>query len=143
MRWASRSAQGPVGEGEELLPTVDRLFLPVRPAVVVEEAVARAVVAVELVVLAVLLELRLVLIDLLRRRRLVVVAEEPEERGREVLGVLDGRDRLVRRELFLRHDHTATPAVDHGVETLQPGAGEDGLPAARAGAEDANRSEEH
>src|ERR1700741_2645615 len=100
MRSASRSAQGPVGEGEELLPAVDRLLLPVRSAVGVEEAVARAVVAVELVVLAVLLELRLVLVHLLRRRRLVVVAEEAEERGREGFRVLDRRDRLVPRALF-------------------------------------------
>src|SRR5437867_5912752 len=63
-----RSAQGPVGEGEELLPAVDGLILPVGGAIVVEEAVAGAVVAMELVLLAVLLQLGLVLVDLLRRR---------------------------------------------------------------------------
>src|SRR5437016_10294258 len=140
IRWALpvRSAQRPVGEGEELLPAVHGLLLPVGRAVVVEEAVARAVVAMELVLLAVLLELRLVLIDLLGRRRLVLVAEEPEDRGREVLGVLDGRHGLVRGQLRLGHDDAAAPALDDCVEALQLAAGEESLPPARARAEHAD-----
>src|SRR5213592_1250274 len=132
------SAQGLVAEREDLLPAVHGLLLPVRRTVVVEEAVARAVVAMELVLLAELLELRLVLVDLLGGRRLVLVAEEPDDRAREVLGVIDGRRRLVRRELLLRHDHPSAPALDHGVEALEATAGEERMPAARARAEDAD-----
>src|SRR5262245_1481081 len=92
----------------------------------------------ELVLLAALLELPLVLVDPLGRRGLVLVAEEPEDRGREVLGVIDGGHRLIRRELFLGLDDTATPAVDYRIEALQPTTGEKRLPASRARAEDAD-----
>src|SRR5262245_17417651 len=92
----------------------------------------------ELVLLAVLLELRLVLVDLLGRRGLVLVAEEPEEGSREVLGVIEGGHRLIGRELLLGLHDTATPAVDHRIEALQPAAGEKRLPASRARAKDAD-----
>src|SRR4029453_3637501 len=143
-----------VQERKDLLPAVHRLLLPVGRAVVIEEAVARAGVAMELEVLAVLLQLRLVLVDLLGRRRLGLRAQEPEERGREVLGEVDGRRRLVRGQLLLRHDHAAAPALDDRVEPLplaagagrpearwqplQRAAGEERLPAPRARAEDAD-----
>src|SRR5436309_11496647 len=127
-----------VQERKDLLPAVRRLLLPVGRAVVIEEAVARAGVAMELEVLAVLLQLRLVLVDLLGRGRLVIVAEEPEDRTREVLGEVDGRRRLVRRQLFLRHDYATAPALDDRVEALQLAAGQERLPATRARAEDAD-----
>src|SRR6185503_6457862 len=108
--------QGSLAERENFLPAVHGLFLTVRRAVVVEEPVTGAIVAVELILLAVLLELGLVCVDLFRCGRLVLVAEEPEDRAREVLRVVDGGHRLARRQLFLRLDHASAPAVDHGVE---------------------------
>src|SRR5712692_8909616 len=125
---AAASTQGLLEEREDLLPAVHGLLLPVR----------RAVVAMELVVLAVLLQLGLVLVDLFRRRRLVLVAEDPEDRAREILGEVDGRRWLVRGQLFLRHDHAAAPALDHRVEALQLAAREERLAASRARAEDAD-----
>src|SRR5712692_7610008 len=134
------SAKVLLAERPDLLPAVRGLLLTVRRPIVVEEAVAGPVVAMELVVLAVLLQLRLVLVDLFRRGRLVLVAEEPEDRGREVLGEVDGCRRLGRGQLFLRHDHAPAPALDHRVEALQLAAREERLPAARARAEDADLS---
>src|SRR5262245_28844460 len=99
---------------------------------------AGAVVAMKLVLLAVLLELRLVRVDLFGGRRLVLVAEDPEDRARELLGVLDGRHRLIGGELFLGLDDASAPALDHGVETLEAAAGEKRLSASRARAEDAD-----
>src|SRR6266446_3295081 len=52
---ASLLVQVLLEEREDLLPAVDGLLLPIRPTVVVEEAVTGTVVAMELVVLAVLL----------------------------------------------------------------------------------------
>jgi hypothetical protein len=63
-------------ECEDLLPAIQRLIHAIERPVVVEEAVPRTVIAVELVVLAVLLELGLVLVHLLRARRAILVAEE-------------------------------------------------------------------
>src|SRR5437870_8935127 len=108
-----RSAQVSLAEREDLLPAVHGLLLTVRRTVVVEEAVAGAVVAMELVLLAMLLELGLVLVDLLGGGGLVLVAEEPEDRGREVLGVVDGRHGLARGALFLGLDDPSAPALDH------------------------------
>ena len=65
---------------------------PIQWPVVVEDAVAGAVVAIELVSLAVLFELRLVLIDLLRARRAILISEDAEQRTGEILGQLDRRD---------------------------------------------------
>ena len=65
-------------EGEHLAPAVHALLGPVQRPVPIEEAVAGAVIAVELMVLAVLLQLGLMLIDLLGARRAVVIAEQAE-----------------------------------------------------------------
>src|SRR5262249_26099932 len=94
------------------------------------------VVAIELVRLAVLLQLRLVLIHLLRRGRLVLVAEESEQGAREVLREVDGRRRLGRRQLLLGLDDAPAPAIDRGIEALQSAGGEKRLAATRAGSED-------
>src|SRR5437899_12629579 len=97
---------------QDFLPPVDRLLLTIRRAIVIEEPVSGAVVAMELVRLAELLQLGLVLVDLLGRRRLVVVAEEPQDRRGASLGGVDRRDGLARRQLFLRHCPASAPAVD-------------------------------
>jgi hypothetical protein len=55
--------QRSLAKHEPFLPAVDRLLLPVRRAVVIEEPMTGAVVAMELVPLAVLLELRLVRVE--------------------------------------------------------------------------------
>src|SRR5260221_5217707 len=123
-------------EREHLLPSLHGRLHAVHRAVVIEEAVTRAVEAVELVGLAMLLELGLVLIDLLRRRRLVFVAEEAEERRRQILREIDRRDRQLGRELLGCHDDTAAPAVDRRVEALHPRAHAHGVPTARAGADE-------
>src|SRR5262249_24881489 len=77
-------------ECQYLAPAVERLLHPVHGPVVIEDAVAGAVVAVELVALAVLLELGFVLVDLLGARRAILVAKDAEQRAGERLGELDG-----------------------------------------------------
>src|SRR5579859_7294520 len=64
-----------VEERKDFVPAVHRLLLPVCATVVVEEAVAGAVITVELVFLALFLQLFLVLVDVSRRRALIVIAE--------------------------------------------------------------------
>jgi hypothetical protein len=65
----------------DLLPAVDGLGLPVHGRVVVEEAVASVIVAVELVVLAQAFEFGFMLVDLFGGGRAVFVAEEAKERA--------------------------------------------------------------
>src|SRR3977135_2940271 len=96
-------------EGEHLAPASHRLLGPVERPVPIEEAMAGAVVAVELVRLAVLLELGLGLVHLLRARRAILVAEQAEQRAAEVLRYVDRRDGRLGIELLLAHHHAATP----------------------------------
>src|SRR5262245_56033678 len=63
---------------EHLAPAVERLLHPVHGSMVVEDAVAGAIVAVELEGLAVLLELGLVLVHLLGAWGAILVAEDAE-----------------------------------------------------------------
>src|SRR5215831_13084352 len=94
----SRSAVQPCcEEPEHLGPGVHRLLLPVQGRVVVHEPVSGPVVAVKLEVLAGRYQGLLVRVDRLRSGTLVVVAEQSEQRRRELLGVLDRRDRPGRR----------------------------------------------
>src|SRR5215469_13546215 len=83
--------QMPSEEGEYLVPAIHGLLGPIKRPVPIEEAVASPVVAVEFVSLAVLLELSFVLIHLLGAWRPIVVAEQAEQRTREVLRHVDGR----------------------------------------------------
>src|SRR5581483_5264560 len=94
-------------EREHLAPTVHGLLGPVQRPVPIEEAVAGAVIAVELVILAVLLQLGLVLVDLLRARRAVVIAEQAEQRTTEILGHVDRGNRRLVVELLLAHHHAS------------------------------------
>src|SRR2546428_6177020 len=96
-------------EGEHLAPAIHCLLRPVEWPVPIEDAVAGAVVAVELVHLAVLLELGLVLVHLLGARRAVVVAEYADQRVAEVLRHLDRRDGRFGIEFLLAHYHAAAP----------------------------------
>src|SRR5262245_64788291 len=57
-------SQRSLAERQDLLPPVDRLLLPIGRAVVVEEAVAGAVVAMELVRLTVLIGVSIVRVHL-------------------------------------------------------------------------------
>src|SRR6266545_5124133 len=125
-------------EGVHLAPAVHALLGPVEWPMPIEEAVAGAVVAVELVVLAQLLELGLVLVDLFGAGRAVVVAEQAEQRAGEVLGHVDRRDRRLGVELVLAHHHAAAPQVDAGIDVLLLAGIDEGVPAARAGAEHAD-----
>src|SRR3954449_4669138 len=76
-------------ESKNLAPAVHRLLGPVERPVPVEDAVARAVIAVDLVALAVVFELGFVLVHLLGTWRAVVVAEDADQRAREVLRQVD------------------------------------------------------
>src|SRR5207245_309263 len=123
-------------EREHLLPAVHRLLDAVHRPVVIEEAVSGAVVPVKLVLFAVLLELGLVLVDLFWGRRPILIAEEPQQRAGKVLRKLDRSGRLLRRQLLLAHHHPATPKLDRGIYVLGMASKQEGLPPARAGAED-------
>src|SRR5713101_566552 len=121
-------------EGEHLAPAIHCLLGPVEWPVPIEDAVASTVVAVELV----LLELAFVLIHLLGARRAVVVAEYAEQRAAEVLRNLDRRDGRLGIELLLAHHHAAAPEVDAGVDVFPLAGIDEGVPATRTGAENAN-----
>jgi hypothetical protein len=92
---------------EHLAPPIHGLLGSVEWPVPIDDAVAGAVVAVELVHLAVLPELGLV--HLLGARRAVVVAEYAKQRAAEVLRHLDRRDERLGIELLLAHHHAAAP----------------------------------
>src|SRR5215475_13917466 len=68
-------------ESKDLLPTINRLLLPIGRAVVVEEAMAGSVIPVELIDFAQSLQLRLVLVHLCWGRSLIFIAKEAEERA--------------------------------------------------------------
>src|SRR6516162_2779620 len=123
-------------EAEHLLPAVQRLLDAVGRPVVIEEAVAGAVVAVELIVLAVLLQFGLVLVDLFWRWRPVFVAKEAEQRARQFLCVFDRRDRLLGVQLLLAHHYPAAPQLARSVDAVGVAGIEKGLPPARAGTKD-------
>src|SRR5215470_11088293 len=125
-------------EGKHLAPAIHGGFGPVQWPVPVPDAVAGAVVAVELVRLAVLLQFRLVLVHLLGARRAVVVAEDADERAGEVPGQVDRRDRRLVVELLFAHHHAATPQFRAGVDVLLLARIDERVPAARAGAEQAD-----
>src|SRR5450631_1131248 len=125
-------------EGEHLAPAIHCLLGPVEWPVPVEDTVAGTVVAVELVHLAVLLELGLVLVYLLGARRAVVVAEYAEQRAAEVLRHLDRRDGRLGIELLLAHHYAAAPEFGAGVDIAALAGIDESVPAARAGAEQAN-----
>src|SRR5690349_4194768 len=95
-------------EGEDLAPTIHRLFGPVERPVPVEDAVASTVVAVELVGLAVLFEFSLVLVDLLGARSTVVVAEDADQGAGKILAEIDGCHRRFGIEFFFAHDDATT-----------------------------------
>src|SRR5499427_1328330 len=123
--------------GQYFLPTVHRRVLPVVGAVDGEEGMASVVVGVELVGLVVLREGGLGLRGVVGRWARVLHAEEAQERTLEILGEVDGRHGLARRELLSLGDHTAAVAVDGGIDSAQRAGGEIGLAAPRAVADDA------
>ena len=125
-------------EREDLAPAVHRLLGPVDGPVPVEEAVAGAVVTVELVDLAMLFQLYLVLVHLIGRRRPVLIAEYAEQRAGEVPGHVDRRHRRLRIELLPAHHHTAAPKVGAGVHVLPLRGVDESVPSAGAGTEDAD-----
>src|SRR6185312_4083634 len=103
-------------EGVGLGPAVIRLLGPIGGALGGEEAVAGAVIAMELVALAELLQHRLGLVDLVGRGVLVVVAEDAEQRTAQLLGEVDRRHRPLVAELLriarILDDDAAAPAID-------------------------------
>src|SRR5438067_13880964 len=103
-------------EVQYFAPAVHRLLLAVERSVVIEEAVAGAIVAMELVVLAVLLELGLMHVHVGRGRPLVIVAEETQEWRLEIFGQIDRRDALLGRQRFLRRNDATAPQVGDRVE---------------------------
>ena len=125
-------------EGPDLAPAVHGLLLAIHGPVIIEEAVTRAIVAVELVILAVFLQFLFVLVHLFRRWRLVIVAEETQQGARQVGSVVEGGHRLIGGQIIPGSHNPAAPAVDGGVEALNTAGGEEGKAAAGAGAEDAH-----
>src|SRR5207248_7559150 len=125
-------------EGEHLAPAIHRLLGPVERPVPIEEAVAGAIVAVELVHLAVLLELSLVLVHLLGARRAVVIAEQAEQRTAQVLCHVDWRDRRLGIEFLLAHHHATAPKLGAGVDVLALTGIDEGVTATRTGTEKAD-----
>src|SRR6185295_2368774 len=125
-------------EGEHLAPTVHRLFGPVERPVPIEDTMAGTVIAVELIGLAVLRELGLVQVHLLGTRRAVVVAEDADEGARKILRHVDGRDRCLGIELLLAHHDATAPEIGAGIDVLFLAGIEESVPAARAGAEEAD-----
>src|SRR5450631_2904603 len=125
-------------EGEHLAPAIHCLLRPVEWPVPIEDAVASTIVAVELMHLALLLKLGLVLVHLLGTRRAVVVAEYAKQRAAEVLRHFDRRDGRLSIELLLAHDHAAAPEVGASVDILPLTGIDEGVPAARTGAEKAD-----
>src|SRR4051812_11277408 len=110
------SAQMLAEEGEHLAPAVDRGFGPVERPVPIPDGVTGAVVAVKLIALAVLFQLGLMLVHLLWAGRAVVVAEDADQRAREILRHVDRRDRRLGVELFLAHYDAAAPELGAGVD---------------------------
>src|SRR2546428_13704949 len=122
--------------GEDLLPPVHRRGLAIVRAVDGEEGVPRVLVRMELEGLGVLPERLFGLFRVVRRGARVLHTEQPEQGDLEVLGEVDRRDGLARRQLFgLGHDAAAV-AVDRGVEPTQRAGGQVRLAAARAIADD-------
>src|SRR3984957_5761565 len=105
-----------LAEREHLLPAVERLLDAVGRAVVIEKAVAGAVIAMELVVIAGLLQLGLGLVDLFRGRGAGFVAEETEQWARQAAGQGYRRHRLLRRQLVL--PDAAAPQLDRAIDAL-------------------------
>src|SRR5690606_7679658 len=100
------------------------------------EAVARAVVAVELVILAVLLELGLMLVHLLRTWRAILIPEKAEQRTGQILREIDRCNRRLGVQVFLGHGDTTDPEIDAGIDILLLTRVEERVPTARAGTED-------
>src|SRR3954471_18532186 len=80
-----RSVESAIQEVPDLGPAVNGLFGAICGGlVVIEETMSRTVVPVKLVLLATTLQLFLVLVDLIGRRCAVVVAEDSQQRCRQV-----------------------------------------------------------
>src|SRR4051812_33396300 len=122
-------------ETEQFAPRVHALFGPVERPVPIEEAMAGTVVAMKLVRLAVFLQLDLVLVHLFGARRAVVIAEDADQRAAEVPGHVDWRNRRLGVELLLAHDHAAAPELGTGIDVLPLARIDEGMTAARTGAE--------
>src|SRR5262245_10247154 len=88
-------------ECEDLVPAVERLLHPVHGTVIIENAVAGAIVAMELVGLAVLLEFGFVLVHLLRAWCAILIAEKAKQGTGEILGEFNGRGWGLGVELLL------------------------------------------
>src|SRR5437016_4592781 len=109
-----------VEEGIGPGPAVIRLLDPVAGPLGREEAVAGAVIAMELVSLAELLQHGLGAVDMVGRWVLVVVAEQSQQRTAQSLGEVDGRHRPLRALLLwivgIVDEDIAAPAIDGGVD---------------------------
>src|SRR5207237_8593871 len=76
--------------------------------------------------------------DLVRVRHAVLISEQAEQRAGQILGELDRRHRLFRVQLLLTHHDAAAPQLACRVDALGVAGIEEGLTAARAGAEHAD-----
>src|SRR5262245_61794558 len=112
-------------ESEDTLPTIRCLLGAVTGAVDREEAVAGAIVAMELVGLSGLLQPLLRPVHLALVGVGVFVAEDAEDWAGDAIGEVDGRRGPGRRELGgVVDDDAATPTVHGRVDTAQATGGE-------------------
>src|SRR5437016_9054563 len=125
-------------EGENLVPAVHRLLLPIGRPVIVEETMARIRIHVKLIGLAALLQFLLVAGHLFGRGALVLLTKEAQERAGWVLGVVDRGHGLLGREFLPGHYDTPAPAVHGGVKAFRTTRREIRVSAPRTGAEDAH-----
>src|SRR5579875_1113539 len=126
-------------ESEDLLPAIDRLLWPVAGTIDGEEAVARAIVAVELVRFAEALEHFLCAIDLVGIGVGIFVAEDAKQRAGELLGEVDRRNGPQRVELRrIIDDDVTAPAIDCGIDAAQAAGGKVRVSPARAEADHAD-----
>ena len=77
-------------------------------------------------------------VHLVWRGTLVLVAKQAEHGRLQVVGEVDGRDRLTGRQILLAGDNAPAPQVTHGIEALDAAADEVGVPPTRAGANHAD-----
>jgi hypothetical protein len=128
-----------VEEGEDLVPTVERLLGAVGGTRGVEKSVAGVVVTVEVVALAELLEHRFSTVHLVAVGVFIVVAEQAEQRTVQLGREIDRRDRPLGIELLgVVDDDVAAPAIDGRVDAVERAGGEIRVPPARAEADHAD-----
>ena len=125
-------------EVKDLLPAINRCFLSVARPVNREETVSRTIVAMELVVLAEFLKFGFGGVYIGRGWSRIVVTKQAQHWTANILGVIEGLDRLSLGQVRCRAHYAAAPAVNRGVDAGERTRGQEDLASARAKANDAH-----